>query len=165
MYKSETSKVRHLVEPYLILPGIDIGFGGDKVNKEFDGSDLPNSYANTGNDNNDIPGDISKGLPIKDEAYQTVYSSHLVEDFEDTKSIVEEHLRILKPGGHLILVFPDEQAYRKECRRTGQPYNSHHVHNYMSVKYMSTIFKELKLEVVHQSDREIDYNCVLVAKK
>lgn len=165
-YASETSKVRHLVEPYLKLPGIDIGFGGDKVHPEFDGSDLPNGYANTGDNTNDIPGDITKGLPVADETYQTVYSSHLIEDFEDTKAVIQEHLRILKPGGTLILVFPDEQKFRKHCKLTGQPYNSHHKHEDMGMYFVyKIVIEELDCKAVFYSDCDIDYNCVLVVQK
>jgi len=165
MYKSETSKVRHIVKPYLIGKGIDIGFGGDKVDKSFDGCDLPKGYAVTGNDKNDIPADITKGLPIADETYDTVYSSHLIEDFQDTRIILVEMLRILKPGGNLILVFPDEQKYKTHCINTNQPYNHHHKHADMCMDFMAILFFNFDNWDALIYEELAPYNCIIMATK
>lgn len=168
-YQSETSKVRHLVLPYCTGYGCDIGFGGDKVKKEnCIGIDLPQPYAFTGNDPVDIPCNVmEEPIPVPDNTFDYVYSSHLIEDFEDTGKALREFIRILKPGGNLILVFPDQPAYEAYCRSSGQPLNTHHIHQDMGLSFMKNVMNQLQgvnYDVLFESDCEIDYNVVIVAK-
>lgn len=41
------------------------------------------------------------------DTFDVVYSSGLIEHFEDTRSVVTEHLRLLKPGGRLVVIVPN----------------------------------------------------------
>ncbi|PWU04738.1 MAG: hypothetical protein C5B52_00945 [Bacteroidetes bacterium] len=169
IYKSETSKVRSLVLPYCQGHGCDIGFGGDKIKKtDCDGIDYAQPYAFTGKDQVDIACDVmNETIPVAESTYDYVYTSHLIEDFPDTKKGLKEFIRILKPGGNLILVFPDQPKYEEVCRRTGQPLNMHHVHKDMGLKFMYDRLKEienLEYSVLFESNCEIDYNVVMVLK-
>lgn len=169
---SETAKMRHLVLPFCHGLGCDVGFGGDKVKKEnCIGIDFARPYAYAGEDKVDIACDLSKEpIPVADSYFDYVYSSHLIEDFEDTKKILREFIRILKSGGNLILVFPDQQAYEKICRQTGQPLNAYHIHQDMGYAFMMARLQELKerdnlnIELLFKSDCEIDYNVAMVIK-
>jgi SAM-dependent methyltransferase len=166
-YPSETSKVRHLVIPYCRGKGCDIGFGGDKIMKEnCDGIDYAQPYAYTGDDPVDIACDLFKEkIPVADNTYDYVYSSHLIEDFPDTRIVLEDFIRILKSGGHLILVFPDQPAYALHCEQTGQPVNLLHVHADMGLKFMTSRLNEIegiRIDNVFSSDRGIDYNVIMV---
>lgn len=168
-YASETSKVRHLVENFCVGFGCDIGHGGDKIKKEnCIGIDLPNPYANTGDDPVNISTDvINEGIPVEDNSYDYVYSSHLIEDFHDTAKGLREFSRILKDKGNLILVFPDQKKYEEECLKTNQPLNIHHVHQNMGLQFMLDKLASLRNEglhynLVYSSDCEIDYNVILV---
>ena len=109
-YRSETSKVRKIVLPYCIGKGCDIGFGGDKVKLEdCDSIDFPSPYTKVGKAKVDIPCDvINNEIPVPDNTYDYVYTSHLIEDFVDTKNGLEKFIRILKNSGNLVLVFPDQ---------------------------------------------------------
>jgi ubiquinone/menaquinone biosynthesis C-methylase UbiE len=165
-YPSETSKVRHLVIGYCEGYGCDIGFGGDKIkNTGCIGIDYAQPYANTGKDKVDIPCDVmNEPIPVPDNTFDYVYSSHLIEDFEDTTAALKEFIRILKPGGRLILVFPDQPRYEEHCRRTGQTLNTHHVHKNMGLAFMLRCLNQvnnLSYTMLLQSDREIDYNVVI----
>lgn len=167
LYSSETSKVRHLVIDYCVGKGCDIGFGGDKIKKEnCIGIDYAHPYAYTGKDKVDIACDVmSEPIPIEDETFDYVYSSHLIEDFKDTKVALIEFVRILKNGGNLILVFPDQGKYEIECKKTGQPVNIHHIHKEMGLSYMLETVSKINFisyEILFSSDCEIDYNVVLV---
>jgi SAM-dependent methyltransferase len=164
-YKSETSKVRHLVVPFLRGSVLDVGSGGDRVGRLAKSCDLPTPYADTGDDPVDLPCDILDGIPVASDAFDTVYSSHLIEDFEDTTAILREFVRILKDGGRLILVFPDEEAYRKHCRKTGQKLNQRHVHTDMGFEFMKTKMAEEfggGCKLLYHSNCEVDYNVVMV---
>jgi len=166
---SETSKVRHLVISYCNGHGCDIGFGGDKIKKtDCLGIDFAQPYTNTGKDPVDIACDVMKEpIPIGDNTFDYVYTSHLIEDFVDTKAALTEFIRILKPGGNLILVFPDQPTYERHCRRTGQPLNMYHVHNDMGLKFMLDKLNnmpDISYELLFQSNCEIDYNVIIVLK-
>jgi ubiquinone/menaquinone biosynthesis C-methylase UbiE len=169
IYPSETSKVRHLVIDFCQGQGCDIGFGGDKIKKEnCTGIDYAQPYAYTGKDKVDIACDVmNEKIPVADNTFDYVYTSHLIEDFTDTRQALEDFIRILKPGGTLILVFPDQQKYEAHCRRTGQTLNTHHIHQDMGLAFMHARLKEIpyiKYDNLFSSDCEIDYNVVMVLK-
>jgi len=58
--------------------------------------------------------------------FDFICSSHWLEEFGVTRSILVEWPRVLKPCGNLVLFYHDEQPYRKRCQETGQPYNHRH---------------------------------------
>lgn len=169
LYQSETSKVRSYVIKFCEGLGCDIGFGGDKIQKtNCHGIDLARPYAYTGKDKVDISCDVMhEKIPVEDNHYDYVYSSHLIEDFTDTKSALEEFIRILKSGGNLVLVFPDQMIYEKYCQLTGQPLNTHHIHKDMGYDYMIKQLKSIdniSLEILFESNCKIDYNVIIVLK-
>src|ERR1700737_3186395 len=137
-YPSETAKVRHWVLPYCTGKGCDIGFGGDKIVKvNCDGIDFTQPYTYTGKDKVDIGCDvINNEIPIADNTYDYVYTSHLIEDFVDTKDALQKFIRILKNGGNLVLVFPDQPVYEAYCKNLGIPMNPYHIHADMGYDYM-----------------------------
>jgi ubiquinone/menaquinone biosynthesis C-methylase UbiE len=169
VYQSETSKVRPLVTKYCVGYGCDVGFGGDKIVKEnCVGVDYATPYAYTGKDKVDVPCDIlNEEIAVDDNTFDYVYSSHLIEDFEDTKMVLRKFIRVLKDGGHLILVFPDQPKYEVYCQKSGQPVNLHHIHKNMGYDFMVKQLEGLvqySFEIVYKSDCEIDYNVVMVVK-
>jgi SAM-dependent methyltransferase len=168
-HKSETAKVRHLVLDYCKGHGCDIGFGGDKIVKQdCIGIDYAQPYTATGQDAVDIACDvIREKIPVPDNTFDYVYSSHMIEDVEDTNAVLREFIRILKPGGNLILVFPDQSKYERHCRRTGQPLNMCHVHADMGLTFMHQRLNELadiRYTPLTESNCAIDYNVVMVLK-
>lgn len=168
-HPSETSKVRSMVLPYCIGKGCDVGFGGDKVVKtDCDGIDYPQPYANAGNDKVDIACDvIQQEIPVPDNTYDYVYTSHLIEDFADTSDALKKFVRILRPGGYLILVFPDQPKYEKYCEEINLPMNPYHVHADMGYDYMKRQLDNLPgihYREVFSSNCAIDYNVVMVVQ-
>jgi ubiquinone/menaquinone biosynthesis C-methylase UbiE len=94
-----------------------------------------------------------------------VYTSHLIEDFENTGTGLKEFIRIVKPGGNLVLVFPDQQRYELQCKQTGQPLNTYHKHAEMGRNFMLNELKKIHnitYKILFDSNCEIDYNVVLV---
>ena len=167
-YGSETNKVRHLVTKYCVGKGCDIGFGGDKILKQnCDGIDFPQPYAKAGKDKVDIGCDvINDEIPVADNTYDYVYTSHLIEDFTDTVDGLKKFIRILKNGGTLILVFPNQVKYEEICNRIGQPLNPYHIHKEMGYDFMLQKLNELNItyEILYSSNCEIDYNVIMVLK-
>lgn len=166
-HPSETSKVRSMVLPYCKGKGCDVGFGGDKVVKiDCDGIDYPQPYAYAGNDKVDIACDVIKEeIPVPDNTYDYVYTSHLIEDFADTSDALKKLIRILRPNGYLILVFPDQPQYEKYCKEINLPMNPYHVHADMGYEYMKRQLDALTgihYKEVFSSNCAIDYNVVMV---
>lgn len=54
----------------------------------------------------DIVGDATI-LPLNDNSFDSAYSIHSIEHFQNTKSVLEEWLRVIKPNGYLCLVVPN----------------------------------------------------------
>lgn len=166
---SETSKVRNLVLPYCIGKGCDVGFGGDKIKKtDCDGIDFEQPYTYTGKDKVDIACDvINNEIPVPDNTYDYVYTSHLIEDFADTNDALKKFIRILKNGGNLVLVFPDQPKYEVFCKDNGIIMNPYHVHADMGHDYMLARLTEIpsiSYEILYSNNCEIDYNVIIVAK-
>ena len=95
------------------------------------------------------------------------YSSHLIEDFEDTKHVLLDFIRVLKNNGNLILVFPDQRVYEKHCIKTGQPLNTYHIHQDMGMDYMLNVINSIsniKYELLLQNNCIVDYNVIIVLK-
>lgn len=167
-YPSETSKVRNMVLAYCNGYGCDIGFGGDKIKEDAVGIDFATPYASTGKDKVDIACDvINDTIPIEDNTFDYVYTSHLIEDFEDTVAGLQKFIRILKDEGTLILVFPDQKVYEEHCMRTGQLLNAYHKHAQMGLQFMKEKLKSIggiSFQTLFESNCQIDYNVILVAK-
>ena len=53
---------------------------------------------------------------VPDGIFSTVYSSHCLEHLDDDVTAIRNWWRILKSGGHLIIVVPHKDMYeKKEC--------------------------------------------------
>jgi SAM-dependent methyltransferase len=47
---------------------------------------------------------------LRAETFDLAYSSGLIEHFDDTRAVVAEHVRLLKPGGRLVIIVPNLQG-------------------------------------------------------
>jgi len=163
---SETAKCRERLKDYCSGFGLDLGFGGDKIVPWAIGVDLPNPYTRVGIDFQNFACDARDLSAFGDNAFDFVFSSHLLEDFENTEEVVREWGRVIKPGGNLVLYLPDEQLYRKHCRETGQTYNKHHKHENFSADYLREILSRIPcLHLVRVTDHVDDYSFEIVARK
>lgn len=115
---SETAKIRDRVLAFCKGKGIDIGCKDDKI--------VPTAL---GIDRKPAKGvdkvlDASAPLPYTDGEFDYVYSSHCLEDIEDTERTLAEWLRILRKGGYIILYLPHKDLYRGT--------NIDHKHNFVN---------------------------------
>lgn len=84
--------------------GIDIGCSRDPLTPTcvaFDKDNWPEVTQR---------GDAS-ALPFADEEFDWLWSSHCLEDFEDTGAVLSEWLRVLKHGGLIGLYVPEPTWY------------------------------------------------------
>jgi len=165
-YASETSKCRARLLPYCTGYGVDLGFGGDPISPQSIRVDSPRPYAETGAAAVQLGGDATRLHWFCDGVLDYVYSSHLLEDFPDTEHVLREWLRVLKPGGNLIIFCPDEQVYRTHCQRTGQMYNENHKHADFSLQKVKTILQKIGgVKFIHENPLVDIYSWELVAQK
>ena len=135
--QSESQKYLHQVWPYLQGMGLDIGSGGWPVVPTAIQIELPITRVST-------YGPVIHGaLPIalrgdgkdlywfKDAVLDYVFSSHLIEDFDEEQAppLLKEWARVVKPGGFLVILAAEEERF-KAAVAAGQGDNPAHVHMY-----------------------------------
>lgn len=54
---------------------------------------------------------------LPSNVFDLVFSSGLIEHFDDTPSVIREHLRVLKPGGRLVLMVPNLLGWQSAIYR------------------------------------------------
>jgi predicted SAM-dependent methyltransferase len=165
-YPSETSKARSRLAPYCTGYGVDLGFGGDAISEHAIRVDLPRPYTYVGSQSVQLGGDARDLYWFCNGVLDFVYSSHLLEDYEDTEGALREWLRVLKPGGRLIILCPDEQRFREHCRTTGQPYNPYHKQEHFSLEHVKTVLRRLGQDrFIHENPVVDIYAWELVCEK
>lgn len=158
---SETAKCRPRLARYCGGYGCDLGAGGElpivpwAITVDLNANACPR-----------VLGDATRLDWLADDELDFVYSSHLLEDFVDTETVLCEWLRVLRPGGLLVLFGPDERIYHQHCNRTGQLYNTAHKIPAFSLEYVKAVFQRMGgTKVVHQAALVDDYSFELVVKK
>ena len=128
--------------------GIDIGCGTNPLNDKILTIDhYPHIHT-------DLVCDAKK-LPFQDARFDFVFSSHCLEDFkpDEIKNVFIEWLRIVKPGGYLVLLLPDMETVvngKTRYPRVEDPEgNPSHLVN-VSPNYMKELVKDLPVEIVQQ---------------
>lgn len=79
---------------------LDIGCGNDKIIPEAEGWDLPQG-----------DGQYLRG--IADGSFDVVFSSHFIEHLRDPLEGLLNQWRVLRSGGYLIFLVPDEDLYEQ----------------------------------------------------
>jgi len=141
---SEASKCRERLKKFCIGNGLDIGYGGDPIIPTAITLDLEKPYTKVGDHPQNLIGDGRNLYWFKDNCLDYIFSSHLLEDFsiDEMKSTLWEWIRVIKPGGFLVLYLPDEQAYRKYCKENKKPRNSNHKIDKFSLDFVKIILEE-----------------------
>jgi predicted SAM-dependent methyltransferase len=80
--------------------------------------------------------DAFQGLPFEDDSLGYVYSSHTLEDAEDTRDVLLEWCRVIRTHGYLVLFLPDQKTYTDCCEREGLSPNQGHKHKDFGVDYV-----------------------------
>lgn len=109
---------------YFVGDGIDIGSGPDPLAQYHEFFPLMKSCRAW--DLKD--GDAQLMAGVADRSFNFVHSSHCLEHLRDPREGLNHWLRILKPGGHLICVVPDEDLY--EQGKFPSTFNSDHKHTF-----------------------------------
>ena len=113
---NETGKsiARRLRDPafagrYFVGAGIDIGSGADSLARYA--HLLP---AVTGVRSWDMDdGDATTMIGVADESFDFVHSSHCLEHLLFPEHALRRWLQLVRPGGHLVVMVPDEDMYEQ----------------------------------------------------
>ncbi len=102
----ETSKTLFLhgqrLAPFLMGRGIDIGCGSDPVTPDCRGFDVSD-------------GNAERIDEFVDDEFDFVWSSHCLEHMSDPRDALGRWWKLVRPGGYLILIVPDEDLYEQGC--------------------------------------------------
>ena len=139
---SETATCRPYLARFLVGPdGLDIGFGGDPIRPDAITIDKSPKCGPA------ICCDAAK-LPLPDNSYDWIFSSHCLEDFEDATAVLKEWLRVLKPGGNLVLFLPEQETYLEHCRKHNVLPNQDHKNAYFGINFVRYCLRHC--EVCHR---------------
>jgi SAM-dependent methyltransferase len=116
------------VTRYFVGAGIDIGAGNDSLAQYRELFPFISSVRAW--DVND--GDAQAMETCTDAQFDFVHSSHCLEHMKDPEIALKNWFRVLKPGGHLIVIVPDEDMYEQGVFPS--TYNPDH-------KWTFTVFK------------------------
>ena len=94
---------------YLRGDGIDIGSGEDSLGQYYEFFPLMTSLRSWDLED----GDAQYMNSVLENTFDFVHSSHCLEHMMDPKIALNNWIRILKPGGHLICIIPDEDLYEQ----------------------------------------------------
>lgn len=108
---------RLAVLPYVTGRCLEVGCGHRKTADDVVGVDLvpggrPGSVGN-------VAGRVSQAdvaahgeaLPFSDLSFDSLIARHNLEHYVDTVEVLREWCRVLRPGGTLAVIVPDEEAY------------------------------------------------------
>jgi SAM-dependent methyltransferase len=124
---------------YLIGDGIDIGAGPDSIAQYHEFFPLMRSCRAW-----DMPdGDAELMETSADNVFDFVHSSHCLEHMRDVKNALANWIRILKPGGHLICIIPDEDLYEQGVFPS--TFNDDHKHTFTIYKKKSWTTKSINV--------------------
>ncbi len=101
-------------------------------------------------------------LPIKDNSFDLVYSCHSLEHMQDTRKTLREWIRVLKPGGLLVIIVPDVDyfVHSKKIKLGETCYEEH------SAKEYKRIFEEIENTTLLQFDtRKNDFDIDIILRK
>lgn len=127
----EINRVREKIAPWLKGVVVDLGCGRNKVAPHAIGVDLSRHYGGKARARKvrtiaDIPSGWEAFYAFCSEhqaRFDTLFSSHLLENYPSPYDILLRWLRLVRIDGRLILLLPIEQKYRKVSR--GKSNRSH----------------------------------------
>lgn len=119
---NEAAKARTRLLSLFVGKGLDIGCGNTPIMDSCDKWDIDE-------------GDAQYMIGAPREHYDWIFSSHLLEHVKDPANALAVWWRLLKPGGTLIILVPDEDLYEKGLWPS--QHNGDHKHTFTLSKWES----------------------------
>ncbi len=155
--RPEVEKVRSRVISFCRGMGLDVGCGFQKISPKAIGIDQHGKL-------NTIDLDAQNLYLFKDDQFDYLFSSHCLEDCVNIEKAMREWIRVIKPGGYLILYLPHEDLYPKVGT---QGYNFQHLHDLNPDKVERLVKKIGKTKLLHSSihDQDDEYSFQQIYQK
>jgi len=137
---------------YMSGSGLDVGFCG------YLHGVVPILPGAIGVDLN-YPGYDGKTLPFRDESQDYVFSSHVLEHIPDHRWNLRDWYRVVKPGGHIVIIVPHQHLYEKKQDLPSR-WNSDHRRFYTPGRLLTEIEDSLDpntYRIVHLRDNDDDF--------
>lgn len=155
----ESAKIRYDVIPYMRGNGLDIGCGNAKIFPHCVGVDqFPQQGV-------DIVRPATDLRIFASGTMDFVFSSHTLEDIEDTAGTLREWWRLLAIGGYLVLYLPHKNFYPN----IGQPgANPAHKHDFLPadiVKVMEEVAPDWDIKLNQERNADREYSFLQVYRK
>jgi SAM-dependent methyltransferase len=116
---------------YFVGDGLDVGSGPDPFSRFAPLFPLVRSVATF-----DTPdGDAQFLAKYPDDAFDFLHSSHCLEHLRDPFEGLKNWVRVVRPGGHLVVLVPDEDLY--EQGTWPSTFNPDHKHTFTLCKARS----------------------------
>jgi len=153
---SESAKCRERLAGHFAGRIADLGHGGSKIVPHAVGVDFFKC------DPWDHIGDVRDLAMFADGSFDTVYSSHCLEDLWHPEQALREWLRILRPGGRLVLYLPLRDFYPN----VGTPgANPGHKDDYVPEDVVAFLARIGGVEVLAAERREAEDSFEVVAAR
>lgn len=136
MNECSKATVRRLHSPgfathYFVGDGIDVGSGSDPLTRSMPFFPMIRSVKLF-----DTPdGDAQILSAIPDDHYDFLHSSHCLEHLRDHFEGLRHWIRVVRPGGYLVVLVPDEDLYEQGVWPS--TFNRDHKHTFTICKFHS----------------------------
>ncbi len=162
---NESEKIRWEIVPYTRGKVLDLGCGPNKAFPHFIGVDNGHHEKFGYSIKPDMWVETCEDLWFaKSQAYDAVFSSHLLEHIQDYKSALREWWRVIKPGGYLVLYIPHKNLYPNMGQDGANP---DHKHDFLPEDIIHAMREVKGWDLVEKQDRNEDreYSFFQVYKK
>lgn len=90
----------------------------------------------------DTPGYDGLRLPFADGSQDAVFSSHCLEHMPDPRAALAEWYRVVRVGGHLVIMVPHQHLYERKARPPSR-WNQDHKHFFTPAVLLATVEQAL----------------------
>lgn len=114
MKEASKAMLRRLGQPdfatrYFVGSGLDIGSSADPISQYMELFPSIKAVRMW----NGIDGDSQHLTGLTDNSFDFVHAAHCLQRMQDPREALRHWFRVLKPGGHLVLLIPDEDLYEQ----------------------------------------------------
>ena len=151
-FAGETGKIRYRALPYLHGRGLDVGCGPWKVAPHAIGID---GVPHDGPGGPSLCMDCTQYDVFADGSMDFVFSSHFLEHVHHPEQVLKEWMRIIRPGGHLVMYLPHKQHYPNIGQYGANP---DHKHDFMPADVIAMMKASgFAWDLLENEERDQDY--------